>query len=122
MPGTGASIYRLTYSRPSASAVAIASGAAGNTPIERKYRPINGMAIMVLTLLVTGGVAWLLYRSRWGLRVRCTTANREMSGAVEVHGGAPPSDRMSAESVHVQAAVACWPSGREAYLASRNGP
>lgn len=47
--------------------------------------PINGMAIMVLTLLVTAGVAWLLYRSRWGLRVRCTTSNREMSGAVGIN-------------------------------------
>ena len=30
---------------PSASAAAMASGAAGNTPIERKYRPNPGMAI-----------------------------------------------------------------------------
>lgn len=49
--------------------------------------PINGMAIMVLTVVVTGGVAWFLYRSRWGLRVRCTTANREMSGAVGINTG-----------------------------------
>jgi len=47
--------------------------------------PLNGMAIMVLTIAVTAAVAWFLYRSRWGLRVRCTTANREMSGAVGIN-------------------------------------
>ena len=47
--------------------------------------PLNGIAILVLTLLVTLGVWWFLYRSRWGLRVRCTTANRDMSGAVGIN-------------------------------------
>ncbi|WP_249976802.1 urea ABC transporter permease subunit UrtB [Vreelandella olivaria] len=47
--------------------------------------PLNGIAILVLTLFVTLGVWWLLFRSRWGLRVRCTTANREMSGAIGIN-------------------------------------
>tara|TARA_R100001039_G_C1762355_1_gene58580 strand:+ start:77 stop:550 length:474 start_codon:yes stop_codon:yes gene_type:complete len=47
--------------------------------------PLNGIAILVLTLLVTVGVWWFLFRSRWGLRVRCTTANRDMSGAVGIN-------------------------------------
>lgn len=47
--------------------------------------PLNGLAIMLLTVLVTAAVWWFLYRSRWGLRVRCTTANREMSGAVGIN-------------------------------------
>ncbi|WP_253449053.1 urea ABC transporter permease subunit UrtB [Halomonas sp. Y3] len=47
--------------------------------------PINGLAIMGLTLVVTLGIAWLLFRSRWGLRVRCATANREMAGAVGIN-------------------------------------
>ncbi len=47
--------------------------------------PINGMAIMVLTLFVTAAVGWMMYRSRWGLRVRCTVSNREMSGAVGIN-------------------------------------
>lgn len=47
--------------------------------------PLNGIAILVLTLLVTSGVWWFLYRSRWGLRVRCTTANRDMSSAVGIN-------------------------------------
>lgn len=47
--------------------------------------PINGMAIMALTLLVTLGVLWLMYRSRWGLRVRSTMASRDMSAAVGIN-------------------------------------
>jgi len=47
--------------------------------------PISGLSIMVLTLFVTVGVLWFMYRSRWGLRVRCTMASREMSGAVGIN-------------------------------------
>ena len=32
--------------------------------------PINGMFVLALTALVTGGVMLALYKSRWGLRVR----------------------------------------------------
>ncbi len=47
--------------------------------------PINGIAIMALTLVVTLGVVLLMYRSRWGLRVRSTMASREMSAAVGIN-------------------------------------
>ena len=47
--------------------------------------PLNGMAIMVLTIIVTLGVVWLMYRSRWGLRVRATMASRDMSMAVGIN-------------------------------------
>ncbi|WP_018952269.1 urea ABC transporter permease subunit UrtB [Thioalkalivibrio sp. AKL12] len=47
--------------------------------------PITGIAIMVLTLIVTLAVVWLMYRSRWGLRVRSTMASREMSSAVGIN-------------------------------------
>ena len=47
--------------------------------------PISGLAIMALTLVVTIGVALLMFRSRWGLRVRCTMASRDMSGAVGIN-------------------------------------
>lgn len=46
--------------------------------------PINGMFVMGLTFLVTGGVLVGLYRSRWGLRVRATVSNRPMAGAVGI--------------------------------------
>jgi urea transport system permease protein len=45
---------------------------------------INGLFVMALTLLITAGVALLLYRSRWGLQVRAVMANRAMSGAAGI--------------------------------------
>ena len=45
---------------------------------------INGLFVMGLTLLITAGVALLLFRSRWGLQVRSVTANRTMAGAVGI--------------------------------------
>jgi urea transport system permease protein len=45
---------------------------------------INGLFVMGLTLAITGVVALLLYRSRWGLQVRAVVANRTMSGAVGI--------------------------------------
>ena len=47
--------------------------------------PINGMFVFVLTSLVTGGVLLALYRSRWGLRVRATVANRAMANATGIN-------------------------------------
>ncbi len=45
---------------------------------------INGLFVMWLTLLITGIVALLLYKSRWGLQVRAVVSNRTMSGAVGI--------------------------------------
>ena len=45
---------------------------------------INGLFVMGLTLVITGFVALLLYRSRWGLQVRAVVTNRTMSGAVGI--------------------------------------
>jgi urea transport system permease protein len=45
---------------------------------------INGLFVMGLTLLITGVVALLMYRSRWGLQVRAVVTNRTMSGAVGI--------------------------------------
>lgn len=47
--------------------------------------PINGIMVMGLTVLVTVGVFLLLFKSRWGLRVRATVQNRNMSGAVGIN-------------------------------------
>jgi urea transport system permease protein len=46
--------------------------------------PINGLFVMALTLIVTGAVLLGLYRSRWGLRVRATVANRAMANAAGI--------------------------------------
>src|SRR5580692_7763450 len=49
---------------------------------------INGLFVMGLTLLITGAVALMLYRSRWGLQVRAVMANRSMSGVAGIAGSA----------------------------------
>ncbi|MGE0387349.1 MAG: urea ABC transporter permease subunit UrtB [Gammaproteobacteria bacterium] len=54
------------------------------SPHEGLDIPINGMFVLALTLLVTGAVFLLLYRSRWGLRVRATMANRTMANAIGI--------------------------------------
>lgn len=47
--------------------------------------PLNGMFVLGLTAVVTLGVFYLLFKSSWGLRVRATTQNRVMSGAVGIN-------------------------------------
>ncbi|HEV7912738.1 MAG TPA: urea ABC transporter permease subunit UrtB [Albitalea sp.] len=47
--------------------------------------PINGLFVLGLTAVVTGGVLLALYRSRWGLRVRATVANRVMANATGIN-------------------------------------
>ena len=45
---------------------------------------INGLFVMGLTLIITGVIALLMFRSRWGLQVRAVVTNRTMSGAVGI--------------------------------------
>ena len=47
--------------------------------------PINGMLVVTITFFLTLAVFYLLYKSRWGLRVRATTQNRVMSGAAGIN-------------------------------------
>ncbi len=54
-------------------------------PVEGLDIPINGMFVMALTLLVTGGLLIAMYRSRWGLRVRATVSNRVMANATGIN-------------------------------------
>lgn len=54
-------------------------------PTDSIHIPLNGMFVLGLTLVVTFGVFYLLFRSSWGLRVRATTQNRAMSGAVGIN-------------------------------------
>jgi urea transport system permease protein len=54
-------------------------------PSEGLDIPINGMFVMGLTLFVTAGLLFALYRSRWGLRVRATVANRPMANATGIN-------------------------------------
>ena len=47
--------------------------------------PINGMFVMVLTVLITIVVAYILYWSSWGKQVRAVVQNRVMAGAVGIN-------------------------------------
>ncbi len=47
--------------------------------------PRNGLFVMVITLLLTGGVWLFMYRSRSGLKMRATTQNRVIAGAVGIN-------------------------------------
>ena len=46
--------------------------------------PINGLFVMVLTILITIAVGLLMYRSGWGRQVRAVVQNRTMAGAVGI--------------------------------------
>ncbi len=54
-------------------------------PTEMIDIPLNGMFVLGLTTIVTLGVYYLMFKSRWGLRVRATTQNRVMSDAVGIN-------------------------------------
>ncbi|AWI79184.1 urea ABC transporter permease subunit UrtB [Parazoarcus communis] len=54
-------------------------------PTEGLDIPINGMFVLALTIFVTGCVLLALYKSRWGLRVRATVANRTMANAIGIN-------------------------------------
>jgi len=47
--------------------------------------PLNGIFVLVLAALVTGGVYLILFRSGWGLNMRATVQNRSMAGAVGIN-------------------------------------
>lgn len=53
-------------------------------PAEGLDIPINGLFVLALTAFVTAGILIALHRSRWGLRVRATVANRQMANATGI--------------------------------------
>jgi urea transport system permease protein len=64
--------------------------------------PLNGILLLGLTLAVTVGLVVFLKRTRLGLRMRATTQNREMSGALGIN--TKRTDRLTF-------AIACGISG-----------
>ena len=46
--------------------------------------PINGIIVMVLSLLITMGVYFIIFRSSWGKQVRAVMQNRAMASAVGI--------------------------------------
>ena len=47
--------------------------------------PLNGLFVMALTFMLTFGVWLFMYRSRAGLKMRATTQNRVIAGAVGIN-------------------------------------
>ncbi len=47
--------------------------------------PINGLFLLGVTIVMTALVYLMMYKSRWGLRVRATVLNRNMAGAVGIN-------------------------------------
>jgi urea transport system permease protein len=63
------------------------------TPVEGVDIPLNGLFVLALTTLLSLAVFLFLFRSRWGLKVRATTQNRLMAGAVGI--STPMVDRLT---------------------------
>ena len=64
--------------------------------------PINGICLLILTVALTVGLVLFMKKTRWGLRMRATTQNREMSGALGIN---------TARTDRVTFAIACGISG-----------
>ena len=64
--------------------------------------PLNGILLLGLTIFLTAGLVIFLKRTRLGLRMRATTQNREMSGALGIN--TKKTDRLTF-------AIACGISG-----------
>lgn len=47
--------------------------------------PINGIFVMILTLIISSAVGIMMYRSLWGRQVRAVMQNRTMAGAVGIN-------------------------------------
>ncbi|MCH2596594.1 MAG: urea ABC transporter permease subunit UrtB [Pirellulales bacterium] len=47
--------------------------------------PINGLFVMVLTLIIALSISALMYKSRWGCQVRAVVQNRAMANAVGIN-------------------------------------
>ncbi len=74
-------LHRPEGSEPDAAR--LADGLVG--PGEGLDIPINGLFVMALTAVVTGGVLLAMHQSRWGLRVRATVSNRVMANAIGIN-------------------------------------
>jgi len=76
--------YRTVFGAQEVS-VPLASWLAGAwEPTAGIQIPLTRVFIVGLTMLVGGGVYFLLFRTRWGLKVRAVTQNRAMAGAVGI--------------------------------------
>jgi len=78
-------IFRSTFGAREVSAT-LPSWLMGSwQPTDSIDIPLNGLFVMAISLVVTIAVVLFLYRSSWGLKVRATTQNRVMAGAVGIN-------------------------------------
>ena len=78
-------IFRSSFGAREASAV-LPDWLMGSMAITDTIEiPINGLFVLGLTVFLSLAVFIFMYRSRWGLKVRATTQNRMMSGAVGIN-------------------------------------
>jgi urea transport system permease protein len=64
--------------------------------------PVSGLVLIGITLMLTSGLLFFMKKTRMGLRMRATTQNREMTGALGIN--TQMTDRLSF-------AIACGISG-----------
>jgi len=55
--------------------------------------PINGLFVMILTIVIATAVGVMMFRSSWGKKVRAVVQNRTMAGAVGIN--TEMTDRMT---------------------------
>ena len=78
-------IYRSTFG-PREVSVVMPDWLMGSwAPTDIIDIPLNGLFVMGITALMTVLVVILLYRSRWGIKVRATTQNRLMANAAGIN-------------------------------------
>lgn len=78
-------IYRSTFG-PREVSVVMPDWLMGSwAPTDIIDIPLNGLFVMGITSLMTLLVVILLYRSRWGIKVRATTQNRAMANAAGIN-------------------------------------
>ncbi len=70
-------------------------------PVPGIQLPLNRLFIVALTILVSVMLYYMLFKTRWGLRIRAVTQNRQMSGAAGIN-----TDRVDATTFAVGSGLA----------------
>jgi urea transport system permease protein len=78
-------IFRSSFGAKEVSAVLPEWLMGSLKPTDSIDIPINGLMVMVVTAVLTTALFVLLFRTRWGVRVRATTQNRAMAGATGIN-------------------------------------
>ncbi len=80
--------YKLAVTKPWFGAqnqdVTAPSWLRGGIPIGNFQLPSTRLFIMILTICCVAGVYWFLNRTKWGLRIRAVTQNRNMSACLGI--------------------------------------